>query len=112
MRYRFLLLCDGLEHISRTGDVREIDLGLDLFFATQRTCSFRCVCRGFGCTPNVSPHLFSFVFLERTGVGLLLRDSNNREHIKNGLAFYFQFSCEIVNSYLTHPPFLCAPRCA
>ena len=32
-RYRFFLLGDGFEHVSGTGDVRQINLGLDFFFA-------------------------------------------------------------------------------
>ncbi len=36
-RHYFFLLRDGFQHISRTGDVRQIDLGLDFFFAAQRT---------------------------------------------------------------------------
>jgi hypothetical protein len=66
-------LRDGFQHISRPGDVRQINLGLDFFFATQRPrglCSRR---RRFGRAAQVDPYLFRFVILERTGMGLLLR---------------------------------------
>jgi len=39
-RSSFLLLCDRLQHIARSGDVRQINLGLDFFFAAQRARSF------------------------------------------------------------------------
>jgi hypothetical protein len=35
-RNRFLLLRNRLQHISRTRDVRQINLGLDFFFAANR----------------------------------------------------------------------------
>ena len=40
-------------------------------------------------------------------MGLLLGDSDFREDIENSLAFDFQLPGQIVNSNLTHPPFLC-----
>jgi hypothetical protein len=54
---------------------------------------------------QVCSNFFGFVFFERAGVSLFLGDSDNREHIQNGFALDFQFSCEIVDSNLTHPPF-------
>jgi hypothetical protein len=75
---RFLLLRDRLQHISRPGNMRQIDLGLDLFFAARRA-------RGAGGrrlrlrrATDVGPYLFRFVLLERTGMGLLLRHSDDR----------------------------------
>jgi hypothetical protein len=55
----------------------------------------------------VGPHFLRLMILERTGVRLLLSDSNFGENIKNGLAFNFQLPGQIVDSNLTHPPFLC-----
>jgi len=74
----FLLLRNCLQHISGAGDVRQIDLGLDFFFAAQRTrgAGRRGLC--FGRAANVLTHLFRFVFLERTGMGLLLSHSDER----------------------------------
>jgi hypothetical protein len=75
---RFLLLRNGLQHVSGTGDVRQVDLGLNFFFAAQwaRGSGRRGLC--FGRAANVLPHLFRFMFLERTGMGLLLRHSDER----------------------------------
>jgi hypothetical protein len=39
-------------------------------------------------------------------MGFLLGDSNFREDIENSLAFDFQLPGQIVDSNLTHPPFL------
>jgi hypothetical protein len=55
---------------------------------------------------EVSPHLFCFVFFDRTGVRLLFSDANFDQDIKNRLALDFQFPGQIVDSNLTHPPFL------
>ncbi len=105
MRNRFLLLRDRFQHISGTGNVREINLGLDFLLTARCVGSPARLRVAFRYTTNVRPHFFCFMFFEGTGVSLLLRDSDNREHIKNGLAFNFQLSCEIVDSNLTHPPF-------
>jgi hypothetical protein len=37
MRHRFLLLRNGSQYIAGTRDMRQIDLRLDLIFATNRT---------------------------------------------------------------------------
>jgi hypothetical protein len=102
-----LLLGDQLEHIARLGDVREVNLGLDFvsFAAGTRPGG-----RGLSFSgAEVSPHLFRFVFLDRTGVRLLLRDSDCDQDVKNRLALDFQFPGQIVDSNLTHPPFLAPP---
>jgi hypothetical protein len=48
-------------------------------------------------------HFFRLVFLERTRMRLLLRNSDFGKHIENRLALDFKFSRQIVNSNLTHP---------
>ncbi len=74
----FLLLRNGLQHVSGTGDVRQIDLGLNFFFAAQRArgAGRRGLC--FGRAADMRPHFFRFMLLERTGMGLLLRHSDER----------------------------------
>lgn len=111
MFHRFLLLRDRSQHIPGPRDVRQIDLGLDFLFAARGMCRFRRLGRRIRRTAQVCPYFFRFVFFERAGVSLLLGDSDNREHIQNGLAFNFQFSCQIVDSNLTHRPFLCSALC-
>ena len=48
---------------------------------------------------------FRFIVFERTGMALLLGDSNFRKHIENRFTFNFQLPCQIVDSNLAHPPF-------
>ena len=54
----------------------------------------------------MDPHLFRFMFLERTGMGLLLCHPDDGKRVENGFAFNFQLPGEIVDSNLTHPAFL------
>jgi hypothetical protein len=74
----FLLLRNGSQHISRSRDVRQINLGLDFFFAAQGTCRARRGRLRFGRAADVGPHFFRFVLLQRTGMGLLLRHTDER----------------------------------
>jgi hypothetical protein len=105
-RNRFLLLSNGSQHISGTGDVGQINLGLDFFFAAQWTRRLRAGRRRFGRAAQVDPHFFRFVILDRTGMGLLLRHPDGCQRVENGFALHFQLSGEIVNSNLAHPAFL------
>jgi hypothetical protein len=47
--------------------------------------------------------LLRLVELNRARVGLLFRDANRRQSVQNGLALYFQFACQIVDSNFAHP---------
>lgn len=49
-------------------------------------------------------YFLRFVVFERTGMCLLLGDADFGQRIENRFALYFQLSCQIVNSNLTHPP--------
>jgi len=109
MRYSFFLLGNSPEHISRPGNVRQIDLGLDFLFAARRPGKFGRRRLPFGRAADVGAHFLRFVLLKGTGMCLLLGHSDERQHVENGLALYFQFSGEIVDSNLAHPAFL-APR--
>jgi hypothetical protein len=73
-----LLLRDGFEHISRPRDVRQIDLGLDFFFAAQRAGRSGRRRLRFRRAADVGPYFFRFMLLERTGMGLLLRHPDDR----------------------------------
>jgi len=105
-------LRDGLEHISRPGNVRQIDLGLNFFFAAQRAGGLRGVRLRFAGGAEVGAYFYRFVLLQRTGMRLLLCHPDERQHVENGFALDFQLSGEIVDSNLAHPAFLCSPRCA
>jgi len=48
--------------------------------------------------------LFRFVLFERTGMRLLLCNSDLWKYIENCFALDFQFSSQIVDSNLAHPP--------
>ena len=104
-RSGFLLLRDGLQHIAGPGDVRQINLGLDFFFAAQWASRASRRRLRFGRATDVDPHFFRFMLLQRTGMGLLLRHSDERQRVENGFAFNFQLPGEIVDSNLTHPAF-------
>jgi len=106
MNRRLFLLGNGFENVPRAGDVRQVNLGFDFFFAAQRAGWLGPVSRRFGQAAEVGPHLFRFMLFERTGMGLLLGHSDERQHVENGLALDFQFSGEIVDSNLAHPPLL------
>jgi hypothetical protein len=53
--------------------VRQIDLGLDFFFAAQWARGTGGRRLRFGRAADVGSHFFRFMLLERTGMGLLLR---------------------------------------
>ena len=74
----FLLLRDGLQHITRPGNVRQVDFGLDFFFTAQRPRGFRRRGWRFGRAAQVDPYFFRFMLFQRTGMGLLLRHSDER----------------------------------
>ena len=95
--FLLLLLQDGLQHIARFGDVRQIDLGLGRSFGAR---SARC--SGLAAL-QICAHTISLVILKRAGVRFLLGDSYSIENIKNRLALDFQFTRQIIDSNFTHP---------
>ena len=86
--------------------MRQIDLGLDFFFAAQRAGGACGRSLRFGRTADVGPYFFRFVLFQRTGVRLFLGHPDERQRVENGLTFHFQFPGEIVDSNLAHPAFL------
>ena len=83
----------------------EVDLGLDLIgVGTARPRRTAGGLRGGG-SAEAGTHFIRFVVFERTGMALFLGNSDFGKHIENGLAFDFQFSRQIVDSNLAHPPF-------
>jgi hypothetical protein len=83
--------------------MREVDLGLDSFFAVSGTRSLRRTGRRVGAAAEMSPHQFRFVIFQRTGVRLLLRNAHRGQYVKNFFALDFQLTGQIVDSNLTHP---------
>ena len=105
-RSGFFLLRDRLQHVARTRDVRQINLGLNFFFSAQRTRGARRRRLPIGRAADVDSNFFRFVLLQRTGMRFLLGDAHQRQRIENGFALDFQLPGEIVDSNLTHPAFL------
>jgi hypothetical protein len=88
--------------------MREINLGFDFVaFGAGRTRGLALGLR-FAGLAEVGPHLFRFMVFDRTGVSLFFSNADLAKHIEDGLAFDFQFSGQIVDSNLAHPPF-CPP---
>jgi hypothetical protein len=89
---RSLFADDGLQHISRFGDVRQINFGFDFIrlgtAGTERRFSGSLRLSGGA---ELGADFVGFVFFQRTGVGLLFRDSYLCQDVKNRLAFDFQF---------------------
>ncbi len=97
------LLRDGAQHISRAGNMREVDLGLDLVFTASGTRSLGRTGRRLAAAAEMFPHQFRFMLFQRTGVRLFLRDAHRGQHVKNFLALDFQLTGQIIDSNLTHP---------
>jgi len=100
-----LLFPDGIQNIAGAGNLGKIDLGLDFVGlstgGTRRLSRARRVtCSG----TEMRPHFNGFVIFNGTRVGLFLGDPDFEKHVENRLAFDFQFSGQIVNSNLAHPP--------
>ncbi len=92
-RRSFLLLRNCSQHIPRTGNVRQVNLGFDFFFAAQRArtglASRRRTFRGGA---DVHTYFLGFVLFQRTGVRLLLGHPHQRKRIQNSFALDFQLS--------------------
>jgi hypothetical protein len=100
---------DGLQCVARFGDVGEIHLGLH-GLRTPR----RCVHMGSRTAGalELRAHLFRFIRFQRAGVRFAFTQAELRQHVKNLPTLNFHLACEIVNSYLAHPPLFtfCYPK--
>jgi len=101
-------LRDRLQHIARLGDVREIDLRLELVAPGRWT-------RGTGgcalALLEIFLHALGFVFFDRAGVRFLFGDADLGENFEDLSALDLEFSRQIVNSnlvlhYAPFPPWL------
>jgi len=84
--YLLVPALDRLKDIARLGDARPINLGFGLALHFVRAA---------GRTPpptlKVDAYAFRFVCLERTGVGLLLRNAYCCQNVQNFPTLDFQF---------------------
>jgi hypothetical protein len=100
----FLLLGqDGLQHIARLGDVREVDLGDDSLSGMAARCSAR-MGRGLGVLRKTRTNHLRLVQLQGTGVRLDASHAEFRENVENRPRLNFQLARQIVDTNLAHPP--------
>jgi hypothetical protein len=100
----FGLLLDRPQNVSRTGDIRQIDLGLDLVFGASGAGSLRGCGGFFRMSAEILADQHRLVLFDGAGVRLLLGYSDFGERVKNSLALDFQLPRQIVDSNLAHPP--------
>jgi hypothetical protein len=86
---------DGFEGVAGLGDLGEVKFRLGIGGGFGRGAAFAAVL-------EVLPDPFGLVGFDGTGVGLS-GDSDCFECVQDRPAFYFQFSCQIVDSNFAHP---------
>ena len=59
--------------------------------------------RRTGTPGQKTAHLLGFILFDRAGMRLLFGDAHRGQSIKDFLALYLEFSCEIVNANFVHP---------
>jgi len=100
-RFLFLFGQNGLQHVARFGNVREINLGHDSLRVprTLLTSASRS-----GDALKVRANLFGLVLFQGTGMRFTACQTEFCQYVKNALALDFHLAREIVNTNLTHPP--------
>jgi hypothetical protein len=97
-----LFLSESLQYIAGTGNVGEVDLGLDAVALTSGGFGTGAV--ALALLLEMGTDFFRFVAFEGAGVRFLGGDAGHYQSIQDRLAFDFQLSRQIVNSNLAHPP--------
>ena len=90
-------LRDGLQHIARLGDVRKIDLRLEL---VGRRRNARAAAGAGLMVLEVFLDELRLIFFDGTGVRFLFRYSDLEKNVEDFLAFDLELSGQIVNSNL------------
>ena len=105
---RFLLARQNrLHHIARLGDIREVDLGAVVLLGTRTRRG-----RRPGPAFKIVTHAHSFALLDRTRVGLAVRQIHMFQCVENLFTLDFQLTRQIVNSNLTQSAsFRCPALC-
>jgi hypothetical protein len=93
------LLRDRLQYVSRLGDVRQVDLLLELFFRRMGAPARR-TASGLAMLGVVLPDALRLVHFNGTGVRLLLRNSDLDQQVENHLTLDLKFPRQVVDSYL------------
>ncbi len=101
-------LLDQLPHIARLGDMRQVDLGLELI-RRRGCCARAAAAAGLCMLRKVFLHALRLIHFDRAGVRFLFCDTDLDKSIENGLALYLEFSRQIIDSNLLHaalfPPY-------
>jgi hypothetical protein len=105
-----LLLAQGVKNVARLRNMGQINLGLERFVAVGPACPGSLVSGMFVAGAEVHPHLFRLEILQRAGMRFFLSDPQPRQRVGDRLALDFQFSRQIVDSNLTHPPLSSSPN--
>lgn len=100
-RRRSCLMRQRFEHIAGFRDLRQIDLRLEFVLLWGAAPARRFL---GPMLLDVLAHQDRFKIFNRTGMRLLLGHAHLRQCIENGLALYFQLSCQIINSNLHSAP--------
>ena len=101
-------LRDRFQHIAGLGDVREIDLRLEVV-GRRRSRTRATGCSAAVMLRKILLYAFRFVFFDGAGVRFFLGDTDLRENVENGLALHLEFSCQVIDSdlvlhYAPFPP--------
>jgi hypothetical protein len=104
---RFLLLRDRAQYIAGSGDVRQVDLGLDFVFGVSGDRPGWPVrrCGTLGVAAEPLTYKLSFVIFKRAGMRFFLGDTDLGQHVKNRLALDLQLTGQIIDSNLHPLPF-------
>jgi hypothetical protein len=91
-----LALENCLQGIARLRHLRQVELRLVVGCRSRRTRAARSA-------GQICPYLLRLIDFDGAGVCFFLRDANRCKSVQNGLALYFQFACQIVDSNFAHP---------
>jgi hypothetical protein len=101
-------LLDKLPHVARLGDMRQVDLGLELIRRRGR-CARAAAAAGLCMLRKVSLHALRLIYFDGAGVRFLLGYADLNQSIENGLTLYLELPRQIINSNLLHaalfPPY-------
>jgi len=104
------LLRDRLQHVSRFGDVREVNLGLELFRLGARAAAAGAAA-GLSVLSVILLDALRLIHFDGAGVRFLFRDPDLDQQIEDHLAFDLEFPRQVVNSNLLQHSALFPPYC-
>jgi hypothetical protein len=90
------LLLDRLQHIAGFGDVRQVDLGLELI--GWRAAAVAARNPRFAMLLVVLLDLLGFIDLDGTRVGLLFCNSDLSQNIEDHFTLHLEFPCQVIDS--------------